>query len=114
MKERLAELASKIISLESEARDKDERIAVLEQITQHHLVKAEARIAELEAELKEELCVKKYAIKRLTEMKLMNTVKLEKQMIIKKEEAFMPTTYTLTAETQEELSGDPSFNPLIF
>ena len=75
MKERLAELASKIISLESEARDKDERIAVLEQITQHHLVKAEARIAELEAELKEELWVKKYAIKRLTEMKLMNTVK---------------------------------------
>ena len=79
MKERLT---SKIISLESEARDKDE------QITQHplyeHLVKAEARIAELEAELKEELCVKKYAIKRLTEMKLMNTVKLEKQMIIKK------------------------------
>lgn len=84
MKERLAELASKIISLESEARDKDERIAVLEQITQHplyeHLVKAEARIAELEAELKEELCVKKYAIKRLTEMKLMNTVKLDKQI----------------------------------
>ena len=79
MKERLT---SKIISLESEARDKDE------QITQHplyeHLVKAEARIAELEAELKEEWCVKKYAIKRLTEMKLMNTVKLEKQMIIKK------------------------------
>ena len=36
-------------------------------------------IAELTAELKEELCVKKHAIKRLTEMKLMNTVKLEKQ-----------------------------------
>ena len=75
MKERLT---SKIISLESEARDKDE------QITQHplyeHLVKAEARIAELEAELKEEWCVKKYAIKRLTEMKLMNTVKLDKQI----------------------------------
>ncbi len=31
-------------------------------------------------------------------------IKTEKKMIIKKEEAFVPTTYTLTAETQEELS----------
>ena len=31
-------------------------------------------------------------------------IKTEKKMIIKKEEAFIPTTFTITAETQEELS----------
>ena len=69
---------------------KDERIAVLEQITQHplyeHLVKAEARITELEAqvqelieelieELQDVVCFapecttsKEYAVKRLEEL----------------------------------------------
>ena len=68
---------------------KDERIAVLEQITQHplyeHLVKAEARITELEAQVQElieelieelkesansaiESRSKEYAIKRLVQL----------------------------------------------
>jgi len=64
---------------------KDERIAVLEQITQHplyeHLVKAEARITELEAQVQElieelkesansaiESRSKEYAIKRLAQL----------------------------------------------
>ena len=56
------------MNLYYEIAEKDKRIAELE-----------AQVAELTAELKEELYVKKYAIKRLTEMKLINTVKLEKQ-----------------------------------
>ena len=59
---------SNSMDLYYEIAEKDKRIAELE-----------AQVAELIAALKEELCVKKYAIKRLTEMKLMNMVKLEKQ-----------------------------------